>query len=209
MNTARLSSARRWIDFLMPDALTMHPGWIRDLLGSDSGLLAKIMSSPTARLLLTRNIYRHHEMVVPARITLAANQQWLLLSHEAQRSLARRLGVEALREHICATVRGASVSALRAQLGDEHYERAIAGCGLHVEGLERAAFDEAVSRSELADYLVAVGAALLDTTTQPGDPFCRARMRFAFSPKCWLSRPRDIRVDAAELAQRIDNLTKA
>jgi hypothetical protein len=203
-----MSNARRWIDFLMPDALTMHSGWIRDLVGAEARLLERIAESPTARLLLTRSAYKRHEIAVPGRVTLDSHQQWLLLSHEAQRALARRLAIEALHEAIRTTVSGSLVSALRKQLGEADYERALRGESLQVEGLDRAAFREALERHRLADYLLAIGAALLATTTHPGDPFCRARMRFAFSPKCWMSRAQGIRVDADELTRRILTLTQ-
>jgi hypothetical protein len=196
-------SMRRWAEFLLPDALGMQVDWLRDFVRGDRGLLAQIAGSPTARRLLNRNVYRQHKISVPGRVQLSPQQQWLLLPHAAQVALARRLGLDALHESVRTTVRATSVAALRKELGDDGYRRVLAGRALPVSGLDRAAFDAALERGNFADYAVAVGAALLETTTQPGDPFCNLRMRFAFSPTCWRMRPRDIAVDREELARRI------
>jgi hypothetical protein len=153
--------------------------------------------------MLTRRAHRRHGIAVPERVSLTPNQQWLLSTPSAQIALARRLGLAAVSGFIRTTVIAASVAKLRALLGEEIYRRAVEGNGLDVRGLDRAQFDVALERGELDDYLVAVGAALLETTTQPGDPFCRVRMRFAFPPTCWGARPRSLVVDDAELAERI------
>lgn len=195
-------NARRWMSFLLPDALTVHADWLRKFTAGDGKLLAQIIRSRTARLLLTRRLYAQHGIAVPERATLRAEQQWLLAEHELQRALAQRLGRDALHESIRRTVRASAVAMLRDALGDEGYRRALAGPGLAVEGLDRVAFETALQRGRIGEYFIAVGAALLETTTD-GDSFCNVRMRFAFSPAVWLCRPRGIRVDAQELARRI------
>ena len=96
------------------------------------------------------------------------------------------------------------MAALRKALGEADYGRALRGPGLPVQGLNRAQFERALQRGALSDYLLGVGAALLETTTQGGDPFCHLRMRFAFSPPVWASRPQGLQVDAAALAARIE-----
>jgi hypothetical protein len=196
-------SARRWGEFLLPDAANMHLDWLRQLMTVEGGLIGRFLESPTARRMLTRRAHRRHCIAVPERVSLTANQQWLLSTPSAQIALARRLGLAAVSGFIRTTVIAASVAKLRALLGEEIYRRAVEGNGLDVRGLDRAQFDVALERGELDDYLVAVGAALLETTTQPGDPFCRVRMRFAFPPTCWGARPRSLVVDDAELAERI------
>lgn len=196
-------NARRWMDFLRPDALTVHIDWLRQFVAGDGQLLAKVMRSSTARLLLTRRLYKLHEVTVPKRVKLRAEQQWLLLDHEAQRALARRLGRDALHDWIRRTVRASAVVMLRGELGEEGYRRALAGPGLPVEGLDRLAFESALQKGQIGDYFVSVGASLLETTTDGGDRFCGLRMRFAFSPSVWECRPRGIRVDTDELARRI------
>jgi hypothetical protein len=199
MNT----NARRWMDFLLPDALTVHTDWLRQFTAGDGQLLSRLMSSRTARMLLTRRLYKLHEIAVPERVKLRANQQWLLMDHEAQRALARRLGRDALHDWIRKTVRASAVVMLRNELGEDGYRRALAGPGLSVTGLDRYSFETALQRGEVGNYFVSVGAALLETTTDSGDPFCALRMRFAFSPSAWQCRPRGVRVDADELARRI------
>ena len=196
-------NARRWIDFLLPDALSVHTDWLRQFTAGDGQLLAKVMRSRSARLLLTRRLYKLHEIAVPDRVKLRANQQWLLMDHEAQRALARRLGRDALHDWIRRTVRTSAVVMLRNELGTDGYRRALAGPGLAVEGLDRYSFETALQQGHIGNYFVSVGAALLETTTDGGDPFCGLRMRFAFSPGAWQCRPRGIRVDADELARRI------
>jgi hypothetical protein len=196
-------SARLWMNFLLPDALTVHIDWLRQFTAGDGQLLAKVMRSRTARLLLTRRLYKLHEVTVPDRLKLRDEQQWLLADHKAQRALAQRLGREALHHWIRRTVRASAVAMLRGELGEEGYRRALAGDGLAVEGLDHVAFETALERGQISEYFTAVGAALLETTTADGDPFCGLRMRFAFSPSTWLCRPRGIRVDADELARRI------
>lgn len=196
-------NARRWMDFLLPDALTVHFDWLRQFVSGDGRLLDQVMNSRTARLLLTRRLYKFHEVAVPDRVKLRANQEWLIEDHESQRELARRLGRDALHDWIRRTVRASAVVMLRGELGEEGYRRALAGPGLSVEGLDRVAFEAAVQRGQVGEFFVSVGAALLETTTDGGDPFCGLRMRFAFSPGAWQSRPRGILVDADELARRI------
>ena len=178
-------NARRWMDFLLPDALTVHVDWLRQFTAGDRHLLTQVLRSRTARLLLSRRLYKLHEVAVPERVKLRANQQWLLTDHEAQRALARRLGRDALHDWICKTVRASTVVALRGELGEDGYRRALAGPGLTVEGLDREAFETALQRGHIGNYFVAVGAALLETTADSGDTFCRLRMRFAFSPGAW------------------------
>jgi hypothetical protein len=196
-------SARRWVEFLLPDALSMHFDWLQDVTCGDQGLLTRVAQSPTARRLLNRTARRRHGIAVPARVDLAPHQQWLLLPHADQAALARRLGLDALRDYIRTAVRAPAVAALRRELGEEGYTAALTGTALPVRGLDRTRFDAALERGGFAEYVVAVGAALLETTTATGDPFCRLRMRFAFSPACWRTRPRTIEVDAQELARRI------
>jgi hypothetical protein len=196
-------SARRWAEFLLPDAASMHLDWLRQLMTVDGGLIGRFLESPTARRMLTRRAHRRHGIAVPERVALAPNQQWLLSTPSVQVALARRIGLDAIRSFVRTTVIASAVARLRALLGEETYRRALEGNGLGVRGLDRAQFDAALERGDLEDYLVAVGAALLETTTQPGDQFCRLRMRFAFPPACWRARPRSIAVDDAELAQRI------
>jgi hypothetical protein len=200
--------ARQWVEFLIPDALAMQLDWVRGLVKGDDGLLAQISQSPTARRLLTRGAHKHLQIAVPARANLAPQQQWLLAAHPQQVSLARSLGIEALHEIFRTTVNARSVAVLKEALSEEGYRRAIAGPGLLVQGLDRSEFDEAVQRGRLTEYITAVGAALLETTTQPGDAFCQMRMRFAFSPACWRARPRDIQVDPTLLHERIRALSK-
>src|SRR5687768_7293265 len=103
-------NARAWMQFFMPNALTIHADWLRQFTGGNGQLLAQIMRSRSARLLLTRRLYKLHEIAVPARAKLQPNQQWLLMEHEAQRALALRLGREALSDWIRRTVRASSVS---------------------------------------------------------------------------------------------------
>jgi hypothetical protein len=79
-------NARRWIDFLLPDALSVHSDWLRQFTAGDGQLLAKVMRSRSARLLLTRRLYKLHEIAVPERVKLRANQQWLLTDHDANES---------------------------------------------------------------------------------------------------------------------------
>ncbi len=196
-------NARRWIDFLLPDALTVHTDWLRQFTAGDGQLLAKVLRSRSARLLLTRRLYKLHEIAVPDRVKLQANQQWLLLDHEAQRALAQRLGRDALHDWIRQTVRASAVVMLRHELGEDGYRCALAGPGLPVEGLDRFSFETALQRGQVCNYFISVGAALLETTADGGDPFCGLRMRFAFSPSAWQCRPRGIRVDPDELARRI------
>lgn len=196
-------NASRWMSFLRPDAWTVHTDWLRQFTAGNSHLLTQLMSSRTARLLLSRRLYKAHEVSVPERVKLQPNQQWLLEDHESQRALARRLGRDALHDWIRKTVRASAVVILRGELGDEGYRRALAGPGLPVEGLDPLAFETALQKGRIGEYFVSVGAALLETTTEGGDPFCGLRMRFAFSPSVWESRPRGIRVDADELARRI------
>jgi hypothetical protein len=196
-------NARRWMDFLLPDALTVHLDWLRQLTAGDRTLLSHLLRSRSARLLLTRRLYKAHEIAVPDRVRLQPHQQWLLKDHETQRDLARRLGADALHGWIRTTVRASWVATLRGELGEDGYRQALAGPGLAVEGLEREAFDTALQQQRVADYFTALGAALLETTTSRSDPFCRLRMRFAFSPHAWQARPRGIRVDPDDLAQRI------
>ena len=201
-------SARQWVDFLLPGALTLHFDWIRDLVRGDHNLVARISRSPTAQRLLTRQVYRWHEIVVPDRASLEPRQQWLLWRHDRQRELARALGIEALREIIRTTVDAHLVTAIRQQLGEETYRRALAGPALNVEGLERTQFVQSVQQGRLAEHIAGVGAALLETTA-PGAPFCRMRMRFVFSPTCWHSRPRNVRVDESELSAHLKFVTEA
>ena len=196
-------SARRWADFLMPDALSMQFDWLRDAVQGDRGLLAAIAQSPTARRLLNRRVQREQKIPVPRRMTLAVHQQWLLSNPAAQVALARRLGLEALRDYIRTTVRASSVASLRKQLGEEAYRSAISEPALPVSGLDRARFDAAVARGDVLEHATSVGAALLETTTPSDNNFCRVRMRFAFSTDCWHSRPQGLKVDHAELARRI------
>jgi hypothetical protein len=196
-------SARRWADYLLPDAFSMQLGWLLELVRGDENLLAQIARSSTARRLLARRAYAQHRITVPARAALAPHQQWLLADHMQQLALARRLGLVAAQEFIRTTVDASAVCALRKELGEDGYRAAIAGPGLVIDGLDRAAFAAALRGGRLGDHLVAVGAALLETTTQPDDAFARARMRFAFSPACWRSRPRGLRVDATQLAARL------
>lgn len=196
-------SARRWAEFLLPDAGSMHPDWLRQLMTVEGGLIGRFMESPTARRMLTRRAQRRHGIAVPERITLSPNQQWLLSTPPAQIALARSIGLAAVNSFIRMTVVAASVTKLRTLLGEETYRRALERHGLDVRGLDRAQFDAALERGELDEYVVAVGAALLETTTQPGDAFCRMRMRFAFPPACWRARPRSLDVDDVELAQFI------
>ncbi len=75
MNT----NARRWMDFLLPDALSVHTDWLRQFTAGDGQLLARFGQSRTARMLLTRRLYKLHEIAVPNRVKLRANQQWLLM----------------------------------------------------------------------------------------------------------------------------------
>lgn len=199
-------SARRWLEFLIPDALAVHVGWLRESIQGEEGLLSRVKSSPTARRLLTRSLHRHQEISVPARATLEPHQQWLMSDRTKQVTLARRLGIEALHDFIRTTVDGPSVAVLRKELGDEGYRRAVIGPGLAVSPLEREGFGAALRRGQADEYFVSVGAALLETTTESGDPFCRMRMRFAFSPACWRLRPRGICVDRAQLAARVTAL---
>ena len=196
-------SLRRWLEFLVPDALGVHVEWAQDLVRGDESLLARVKQSATARRLLSRELHRHFEIAVPARATLAPEQRWLLAEHSRQAALARSLGIEALHDLIRTTVETPLVAALRAALGDEAYRNAVATPGAPVTGITREDFRAAVGRGRVDDYFVAVGAALLETTVQTGDPFCRMRMRFAFSPSCWRSRPRGIGVDDAWLEARI------
>jgi hypothetical protein len=201
-------SARRWAEFLLPDAANMHLEWLRQLMTVEGGLIGRFMASPTPKRMLTRRAHRRLGLAVPARIALAPNQQWLLSAPSAQIALARRLGLAAVSSFVRMTVIAASVAKLRALLGDEIYRRALESQGLDVRGLDRAQFDAALECGELDDYLVGVGAALLETTTQPADAFCRVRMRFAFPPACWRARPRSLGVDDAELAERIAEATR-
>lgn len=196
-------NARRLVDYLVPDAVSMQVGWLRDLVRADDNLISQIAKSPTARRLLTRKAHGQHKISVPARAALAPNQQWLLLDHRRQQALAKRLGLEAVHQFVRTTVDAASVAVLRKELGEEGYRAAIAGTGLRVEGLDRAAFAAALSRGRFVEHVTAVGAAVLETTTRGGDAFASMRMRFAFSPACWHSRPKDLQVDEAELAARI------
>lgn len=202
-----MSSLTRWIEFLLPQATAMQPGWLRDLVAGDADLLAKIRHSRSARALLTRGAYRHHGFSIPGRATLEPHQQWLMLDHSRQRALARELAIQALSDVIRTTVRGTCIASLRKELGESRYQQAIEQPALAVHGLNRAQFDEALRNGALAAFLLSVGAALLETTTRSGDPFCRLRMRFAFSPACWLARPHGLRVDGVELAARIQQAT--
>jgi hypothetical protein len=199
-------SARRWAEFLLPDAIGVQLDWLRDVVRGDDGFVAQLARSPTARRLLNRTMYRRLEIPVPERVSLNPHQQWLLAGREQQLRLARQLGIEALHGLIRTTIDGRSVALLRAELGEEGYGRAMAEAGLEVDGLDRSAFVAAVTRGRLTAYIVSVGAAVLETTTRAGDPFCGVRMRFAFSPECWRSRPRGIRIDGVQLAQRIAEL---
>jgi hypothetical protein len=196
-------NARRWMDFLLPDALTVHVDWLRQLTAGDRTLLQHLLASRPARLLLTRHLYKVHEIAVPDRVRLQPHQQWLLKDHETQRGLARQLGTDALHAWIRTTVRASWVATLRGELGEDGYRRALAGPGIAVQGLDREVFDAALQQQRIGDYFVALGAALLETTTNRGDPFCRLRMRFAFSPRAWQSRPRGVRADPDELARHI------
>jgi hypothetical protein len=196
-------NARAWMSFVWPNALAVHSDWLRQFTAGDGLLLAKVLRSRTARLLLIRRLYKLHEVVVPSRVKLRAHQQWLLEDHETQRALAKRLGRDALHDWIRRTVRASAVAMLRNELGERGYRRALAGPGLAVDGLDHLAFETALQRGQIGEYFVSVGAALLETTTEGGDPFCNLRMRFAFSPGTWLCRPRGIRVDAQDLERRI------
>jgi hypothetical protein len=201
-------SSRRWLEFLVPDALGVHVDWLRDLVRGEEGLLAQVTRSATARRLLTRSLYQRHGISVPARASLAPHQMWLLSGHTGQVALARRLGIEALHDLIRTTVEAPLVAILREELGEEAYRRAVAGPGLTVTGLERQDFGTALRRGRPDEYFISVGAALLERTAQEGDPFCRMRMRFAFSPGCWRSRPQGIGVDDKQLAARIAELAE-
>jgi hypothetical protein len=201
-------SARRWAEFLVPDALSVHIDWLSDLVRGEEGLLAHVARSGTATRMLTRRLYQRHGISVPARATLAPHQQWLLAVHTRQVALARTLGIEALHELIRTTVDATLVAKLRKALGDESYRRVLANPGLTVTGLERASLTAALQEGRADEYFIAVGAALLETTVQSGDPFCRMRMRFAFSPSCWRIRPQGIGVEDAQLTARIIELTE-
>ena len=144
-------SARRWVEYLIPDAISMQMEWLRDLTRGDTNLVKQIAQSPTARRLLTRAAHKRFEVAVPTRATLAPNQQWLLLDHRRQHALARRLGLEALHDFVRTTVDAASVTVLRKELGEDGYRAAMAGPGLPVEGLDRSAFSTAVKRGRFAD----------------------------------------------------------
>lgn len=196
-------SARRWVEFLVPDALAMQLDWIRDQLKADDTLLAQITRSPTARRLLTRAAHQRLHITVPARGSLAQHQQWLLFAHPQQVLLARNLGTEALHDFIRTTVDARSVAVLKEALGEDGYRRAVSGTGLPTEGLDRSQFEEALKRGRLTEFITGVGITLLETTTLAGDPFCQMRMRFAFSPACWRARPRGVQVDDARLHARI------
>jgi hypothetical protein len=195
-------SARQWTDLLLPDALNTQLDWLRDLV-RDGNLLDHVRRSPTARRLLARETYARHGLVAPARTSLSQEQQWLLLNRQDQLTLARRLGIAALHDFIRLTVQARAVAALRKELGDEAYRKATTQPALCVAGITRAPLDEAIERNRVGDYLVAVGAALLETTLPPDEPFYRLRMGFAFSPSCWHSRPRGLQVDPQALAARI------
>jgi hypothetical protein len=196
-------NARRWVGYLLPDAFSLQMDWLRELVRGDDGLLAQVARSPTARRLLTRTAYQRHQIPVPSRASLAPDQQWLLSDPRQQVLLARRLGLEALRDVIRTTIDAPSVAILRKTLGDDVYRATLAGPSLAVEGLERASFVQSLKSGKLADHVTAVGVALLETTTQPSDAFARMRMRFAFSPACWNARPRNLHVEGELLALRI------
>lgn len=201
-------SARQWLEFLLPGALTLQFDWIRDLVRGDQDLMAKISRSPTAQRLLTREVYKFHQVVVPDRACLEPQQQWLLWNHDRQHELARHLGTKALSELIRTTVEARLVAMIRQQLGEEGYRRALTGPALHVQGVDRSRFVHAAEQGRLAEHIAGVGAALLETTA-PSDSFCRMRMRFVFSPTCWHSRPRNLRAEMTDLAAHIDRFTGA
>ena len=202
-------SARRWLEFLVPDALGVHVDWLRELVQGEEGVLAHLTRSGTAARMLTRRLYQRHGIQAPARAALAPHQQWLLTGQSQQVRLARRLGIEALHELIRTTVDAPCVAGLRKVLGDEAYRAALAAQGLEVAGLERAPFAAALRGGKADEYFISVGVALLEMTTRAGDPFCRMRMRFAFSPGCWRSRPQGLAVDETQLAARVAQLTEA
>ncbi len=193
-------SLRSWTSLLLPDALNTHLDWLRDLVRGDEGMLSHVVRSPAARRLLARKTYERFGIVAPARATLTATQQWLLSTREQQLALARWLGIAALRDSIRRCVSARAVAALRRELGDEAYRKAMTQPVLLVDGLDPARFEAAIERDGVGDHLTAVGAALLESTLPTDEPFYRLRMAFIFSPACWQSRPRGLHVDPQALA---------
>lgn len=147
---------------------------------------ARAVSSTPARQLLSRWLIHGQALNVPSRLTLDADEKWLLSGREKVAEVARELGLKVVAPVVRAVVFRKDVERLRAAFGDEAYAGALDMPGFSDQRIGRAWFDHAGSVEEINAGVLVLGHGLLSQQLKADDRQLKARLRLMF-PRVWPS----------------------
>ncbi len=199
-----LTSLQGFTELMLPRASNIDPAWLNKLV--PTAVLELLNGSREGSRLLTRQLYKRYRIAVPSQSSLQPQQQWLLLENRLQKQLARRLGSLACATFIRTSVKKEAVKKLSTVLGHAQYRALLTQPALPVTGLHKTDFDNALLNAQIADFLTAVGVALLELTLHDADPFFKLRIKFVFPPRCLNLRPQQpLAMEKEELAAVIEN----
>jgi hypothetical protein len=195
MNTA-------WLERVLRPVGQIDAGWLRQVLPADA-LNALLQSAAGQRRHATRLLAQQVQALgtQPPWGGQADAPTWLAAPPAAQQRMAVHLGARARQAWLRTQVAPQAVGALVTALGADGYRRVLTDAALNVQTPAPGPID--IDAAQLVPHLMAWGAALIESHLGASSPATRFRLRLVMPPAVWSARPRDLAIDATELAAAV------
>ena len=167
--------------FFIDVASYAHASWFPAI---PPAVTTHAMGSVPARQLLSRWLIRGQALDIPGKLTLEADERWLLAGRDRVAEMARALGLKLVAPVIRVLVFRKDVERVRAAFGDEGYTASLALPGLSERRIGRGWLDKASSVEEIREGVSVLGHALLAQQLHADERQLKARLRLMF-PRIW------------------------
>ena len=167
--------------FFIDVASYAHVSWFPAI---PPAVTSHAMGSVSARQLLSRWLIRGQALDIPGKLTLEADERWLLSGRDHVAEMARLLGLKLVAPVIRVLVFRKDVEKVRAAFGDDEYAASLALPGLSERRIGRGWLDKASSVEEIREGVSVLGHALLAQQLHADERQLKARLRLMF-PRIW------------------------
>jgi hypothetical protein len=192
-----------WLERVLRPVGSIDEGWLRQVLPADA-LDAFLRRASGQRRHATRALARQLQSMgsQPPWGEHVDAPAWLAAPPDVPQAMALRLGARTRQPWLRTQVAPQVVGAVIGALGVDGYRRLLADAPLSVQTPSPTSTPVCV---DAVPHLMTWGAALLELHLGAQSPATRFRLRLVLPPSVWRDRPRDLVIDATELAAAVED----
>jgi hypothetical protein len=192
--------------FFVDVAAYAHESWFPNI---PTAVFTRAQGSTRGRQLLSRWLMRAQALDIPANLSLADTEQWLLAGQAAMDAMALDVATRMIAPNVRSVVFRKDVEKLQAAFGEEMYNRVLESPALTDKRVSGAWIERAQTPRDVREAVQAIGYTLLAAQLPADERQLRARLRLMFPRMLPAHAADEVPAVAAEVRAWLDERTRA